>query len=96
MAGVLNNFYTQFGGGGSLPDCKKCILLDFVSAVLLSIRSTPSSFLRHIAPFAKFHRIGGAPPGTFPNGMMPLKRWIAAKNGLSFLLGNEVWSKFLM
>ena len=25
------------------------------------------SFVTHIVPFGKFHRIGGAPPETFPN-----------------------------
>ena len=34
---------------------------------------SPRDFLRaqaifsHIVPFGKFHRIGGAPPATFPN-----------------------------
>ena len=28
--------------------------------------------------------------------MMPLKNWVATQNVLTVLLGNEVWSKFLL
>ena len=68
----------------------KCIIKMFHQNV-------PSECLIHIVPFGKFHRIGGAPPETYPNvNFMPLKRCLATENVLTALLGNEVWSKFFM
>ena len=54
---------------------------------LLSTGPTP-----HIVPCGKFHRIGGAPPETFPNvkyDAPEMKRWVATENVLTALLGNE-------
>ena len=49
----------------------------------------------HIVPFGKFHRIRGAQSKTFPNVKYDAPEE-ATENVLTVLLGNEVWSKFLM
>ena len=44
----------------------------------------------------KFHRIGGAPPETFPNVKYDALKKVPTENVLTVLLANEVWSKFMM
>ena len=44
-----------------------------------------------------FHRIGGAPPETFPNvKYYAPEEVVDTENVLTALLGNKVWSKFFM
>ena len=45
----------------------------------------------HIVPFGKFHRIGGAPPETFPSENYDTPEEVGGdRKCLTALLGNEV------
>ena len=51
----------------------------------------------HIVPFEKFHRIEGAPNETFPNGKYDAPEEVGGNiKCFSDILGNDVWSKFIM
>ena len=51
----------------------------------------------HIFPFRNLHRIGGAPPDTFPNVKYDAPEEVGGTRiFFKALLGNEVWSKFFI
>ena len=57
----------------------------------------PKFPMTHIVPFGKFHKIGGAPPETFPNVKYDAPEEMSGERKcLTVLLEYEVWSKFLM
>ena len=51
----------------------------------------------HIAPFRKFHRIGGSPPKTSPNVKYDAPAEVGGnRNVWTALLGDEVLSKLFV